>query len=357
MHVITGRNVNAVWPQALNYLNSGDCVVRTSRNGAVVKAPGPVTTHYVEPKERVLFDAQRDANPFFHLAEALWMIGGRNDVAFVSQFVKRMAEFSDDGLTFHSAYGFRWRQHFDQPEEGPASAGYDQLEAIVEHLRKDPSSRRVVLGIWDPTADLNTLSKDLPCNVSVKFYIEDNRLNMVVFNRSNDIVWGAYGANVVQFSMLQEYLAMQLEVGMGQYWQVSCDWHAYTHVLRDRNLLNGAVPGQTDYYGEVRVMPFPMDSNIPRGLGNGRAIVLARWEEDLHVFLEDPTTHFEQYSTAYFRDCVAPMFYAWRHRNVSQLDPAIDWHRAAGLWLARRGVEVAQSWVDEWHAEDVRGDN
>jgi hypothetical protein len=63
----------------------------------------PVMLHYERPTERVLFNKARDANPFFHLYEALWMLAGRNDVAPLAYYVKDMARFSDDGKTFNGA--------------------------------------------------------------------------------------------------------------------------------------------------------------------------------------------------------------------------------------------------------------
>ena len=60
-----------------------------SRNGAVLKFPFPVLTAYKFPHERVLFDAQRDANPFLHLFESIWMLGGRRDVDFLAVLAKQ----------------------------------------------------------------------------------------------------------------------------------------------------------------------------------------------------------------------------------------------------------------------------
>ena len=90
MHVINARNVNSAYPQALHYIAiAGDRVA--SRNGPVLRAPEPVSTVYAKPWERVLFDPQRDANPFFHLFESLWMLDGRNDVATLTSWLATCA--------------------------------------------------------------------------------------------------------------------------------------------------------------------------------------------------------------------------------------------------------------------------
>ena len=97
-----------------------------SRSGSVIEFPSPVTTTYKRPEERVLFYKNRDANPFFHLFESIWMLAGRDDVKYLSNFNKRMEEYSDDGHTLHGAYGYRWREYFLT----------DQLDWIVLHLKR-----------------------------------------------------------------------------------------------------------------------------------------------------------------------------------------------------------------------------
>src|SRR5882724_11989202 len=97
MQIITGRNVNDIWDQAKHLLNKNH-VVRPSRVGEVWEYPTPVVTEYLNPTERVLFNPLRNANPYFHFFEGLWMLAGREDVAWISQFNDRMKEFSDDGI-------------------------------------------------------------------------------------------------------------------------------------------------------------------------------------------------------------------------------------------------------------------
>src|SRR5690606_6235064 len=140
---------------------------------------------------------ERDANPFLHFFESLWMLAGRNDVDYMTRLVRRFAAYSDDGKTFNGAYGYRWRKWF----------GRDQLQQIIGALRSNPQDRRCVLGMWDAGHDLGLQSADLPCNTHIYFRIQDDRLNMTVCNRSNDAIWGAVGANVVHMSFLQEYMA------------------------------------------------------------------------------------------------------------------------------------------------------
>lgn len=225
MIVVNVRNVEEALWQLLRLLKR-DGIRMSSRVGTVLVSPTPVTTVYKKPYERVLFSPERDANPFFHLIEALWMLAGRADLATVEYFNRRMREYSDDGITLDGAYGRRWRTWWDK----------DQLNEVVELLRSHPHSRRAVIQMWDPNTDLHPHEekKDVCCNICVTVQLArttNRQLDVTIFCRSNDAIWGAAGANAVHFSILQEYLAKQLDVPMGQMYQISDNLHAYESVL------------------------------------------------------------------------------------------------------------------------------
>lgn len=261
MHVIQVRNVREALAKGVQYLML-EGILEETRAGPALVSPVPVTTVYEKPLERVLFSRIRDANPFFHLVESLWMLAGRNDAALLNNYVRDFGErFAEPGVeplrVIHGAYGHRWRRAF----------GFDQLEVAVEKLRQDPASRQVVIQMWDTSPahwvstgedvpagaapsgyslgceDLGGVWRDRPCNTQVYLRVRpkhlirggeptyDNVLDMTVTCRSNDIVWGAYGANAVHFSVLQEYLAAQVGVEVGRYYQVSNNYHVYTSEL------------------------------------------------------------------------------------------------------------------------------
>lgn len=323
MHVIRARNVNDAYASGYNLLqNLGQ--TRTTRNGTALVAPEPVTTHYNRPTERVIFHVTRDANPVFHFMEALWILAGRRDVAFLEQFNSNIARYSDDRRGFHAAYGHRLR-HW-------ASVGthrIDQLDALVQHLTAHPDSRRAVASIWDPTFDLGARSLDIPCNDMLKFELRDDRLNLVVFNRSNDIVWGCYGANVVQFSTIQEYLAGRLGVGVGWYEQVSCDFHAYPDVFQK----HAPDPFWHDPYLQNLVQPFPL---VARG---------DQFDRDLAHWMNRDLRH--QYGNPVFPLVAEPMYKAWKAYKNGELAQAQelakgiaaeDWKLATVEWLERRAA-------------------
>ena len=332
MKVIKTRNVQQALPEAL-YQLSFEGVRRDSRNGPVFMFPEPVTTVYLRPAERVLFWAERDANPFFHLMESLWMLGGRNDVEYVARFVERMRSYSDDGVTFHGAYGFRWRQHFFE----------DQLPKIIAALKANRDDRRQVLSMWDADADLGRQGKDLPCNLQAIFQIAcDGRLDMTVTNRSNDLIWGAYGANAVHFSYLHEYVARSVGVEQGIYRQVSANFHAYEEVLdKVAPLVDLAANPMTgketpDPYAAGIAEPFPLMSIEPE-----------EWNQELMMFLSEPDA--VGFRDPFFRRVAIPMRKAHKAfkqtSSPSRFDAALaeldnvaatDWKLAGVEWIERR---------------------
>lgn len=340
MKVIRARNVHQALPEALYQLESVG-VVRSSRNGDVYMFPEPVTTVYEKPAERVVFWAERDANPFFHLMEALWMLGGRNDVGYVAQYVSRMREFSDDGKTFHGAYGFRWREHF----------GVDQLTSIIAALKANPDDRRQVLSMWDASVDLGRVGKDFPCNLQAIFQVaHDGRLDMTVTNRSNDMIWGAYGANAVHFSYLHEYVARAIEREQGVYRQVSANFHTYQAV-----------------YGQIKgLSKFAANPNVPKdahwhdldpyigGVADPYPLMqlpVEEWDKELEMFLSEPLSI--GFRDPFFRRVAVPMYKAhaaykktddenrfFRARNELSQVAALDWYQAAMEWIGRREEAV-----------------
>ena len=225
MKVINARNVNDALLLGIDlFKDKNNYRVQESRNGTTYEALEPVTTVYNRPCERVCLINQRDANPFFHFIESLWMLAGRKDLKPLTYFVKSMEDFSDDGKTLWGAYGYRWKTYFLK----------NQLSIIVKMLKENPDDRRAVLQMWDATQDLNKQGKDVPCNTNIYFKVRDGKLNMTVCNRSNDMLWGAYGANVVHMSVLQEYIASLLGVGVGVYRQVSDSFHVYLNPVWDK---------------------------------------------------------------------------------------------------------------------------
>lgn len=344
MEVIHAVNVNDALAKCLvSLVQVGER--RESRNGPVLGFPGPVATSYARPNQRVLFSPMRNANPTFHLLESLWMLAGRNDLKFPATFVKNMKSFSDNGRTLHGAYGYRWRQHF----------GYDQLDWIADELQANPESRRMVLQMWDAgsNAEEKELKNDLyvanhggldvPCNTSIYFDCRGGKLNMLVSCRSNDIIWGCYGANAVHMSVLQEYMAAKIGIPMGVYTQMSNDLHLY-----ESKMPKG---GLTAFHRDICDYNLYSDKNTQNViLGTMPLIAPGESVKDFDEDLEEMFSAFDtggvhamvsvNYETRFFQQVVSPMTQAWLFRKTPVVAKehagrirAQDWWWAMNQWL------------------------
>jgi thymidylate synthase len=331
MKVITVRNVHEALPEGLRYL-SQEGEVSESRNGPVIVSPRPVTTAYMSPRERVMFWPQRDANPFFHFFESLWMLAGRNDVEWIANILPSFANYSDDGKSFHGAYGHRWRNHF----------GVDQMVSIMQRLREAPQERRCVMTMWDPAVDFGMDGKDFPCNTHIYFTRDPTigNLDMTVCNRSNDVIWGTYGANAVHMSVLQEVMAAGIGCGVGRYYQMSNNYHAYGDIYE--KMLPLADEAHNPYraahnpYMDPMIRPYKI---VTQPIGD--------WLTELDMFMDDPDSI--GFIDPFFRRVAVPMwkaFEAYRDKSdsrrfikakdhMSQVC-ATDWSIACTQWLDRR---------------------
>jgi hypothetical protein len=248
MKEINVRGVNAAFEEGFWHLKTCG-ILEESRNGQVWVAPDPVVTTYRRPMERVLFSPQRDANCTFHLMEALWMLAGEQKVDWLLQFNREFFNYAESDGVMHGAYGYRWRKHF----------GGDQLINVIDKLAADPNTRQAVVSMWSPEDDLVGDWKDRPCNTHIYFDLRDGVLNMTVCCRSNDMLWGAYGSNMVHFSMLQELIARALNTLPGVYRQFSNNFHVYPAAPNvSEFLLYPPASDSFDYYALPGVEILPM---------------------------------------------------------------------------------------------------
>lgn len=329
MKIIRANNVNGAFVEAVHLmLNSDDWRTITPREGLETREfLEPVTTIYDNPWRRVLFCEVRDANPFFHLMEALWMLAGRDDADWIGQFSKNISKYAESSGHFHGAYGRRWLEPINQ------------LYRLGKHLKRNPDSRRAVLTMWNPLSDLDADKKDLPCNTHIYFKVRDGKLHMTVCCRSNDIIWGCYGANAVHFSVLQEYMARTIGCEMGPYIHVSDSWHYYTDNPTWKKLKIGAAYGEEDYYAGHGYVPSRIAATA---VVNGS---VEAWEEDLDVFFSDYWDDRVAYNDIFFSRTAVTMRDAWRCYKRGDMNTALhlaqniaspDWCVACTRWLQRR---------------------
>lgn len=339
-YVSVVRNVNQALA-VLRELTLQDYLWRkvSPRGMETMEYRGTFITEYEKPLERVLFSAARDANPFFHFMEALWILGGRQDVIFLDRYNSQMKQYSDDGIIFHAAYGHRLRRHFDR----------DQILQVIKLLRNDPDTRRAVLCIWDPDEDLNVESKDIPCNDMVFFKLREGILDMTVANRSNDAIHGAYGTNAVQFAFLHEFVAASVRAEVGVYRQVSDSFHIYSSqpawlAVRDD------MSDKLDLYSAGVAKPYPIF-----GYGNmssSKSDMSIEWLRQNSFFLDYQDLPSYMVPLPFFEEVAKPIREAWTIYKdndvpkIERIDKAFqhlsycvadDWRYACRAWLSRRG--------------------
>ena len=142
------------------------------------------------------------------IAETMWILAGRNDVDWLSNYLPRAKDFSDDGKTWHGGYGPRIRAW--DSDEDKLFEGVDQLAHVVELLKADPDTRRAVVQIYNPTFDAfsaDVARKDIPCNNWIHFLPRDGVLHAHVAIRSNDLMWGWSGINHFEWAAIQHIVA------------------------------------------------------------------------------------------------------------------------------------------------------
>lgn len=368
MYVINARNVNEAYLIGMNHLVTHG-VRSPSRAGEVFVGATPVTTVYHVPRERLLFEPRRNANPIFHLMESIWMIAGCRDARWLDQFVHDFSSrFAEDDGDAHGAYGYRWRKHFRGPAErvdeidvddpdGPVGVWtfppLDQITKCGELLLNDPTTRQAVMAMWDPAIDLGAKKRDIPCNDLVMFRSRYDHhegcwyLDTTVSCRSNDAVWGAYGANAVHMSIMAEVVAGLAGMKLGKYYQISNNFHVYADILAKvwppTDVMDPYRHGLTNGTPILETMP-----NEYTTLEGRKAIAerAAEFVRECELFIAEGDG--APFQNDFMRTIAAPIYAAhvsWKKDKqyaFSQLKHVAisDWKYAVSDWMARRMGKV-----------------
>jgi thymidylate synthase len=337
MYVIHAANVRDALPKALRYiLHTGE--KEKTRNGDAWVCQTPVTIRYEYPKQHVLVNHVRDANPFFHLMEAVWMLAGREDGEFLDFYIKDFSKQFGTYGKIMDAYGYRWRNGLTR----------DQLSEIIQQLRRTPNTRQAVLQMWGAGREDLFTETAKPCNLVVTFRIQNDALHMTVFNRSNDLIWGCCGANAVHFPILQEYVAGMLGINIGRYWQISTNLHLYIdHVemlqkrIRPHESLYVTLKSVWDYEKTQPLITYPktFDDELYETMG---------WLERLHAGEE---VYSGNISDPFLGRVVLPMaqaHYLYKKKNIAAAllvmkeVIAEDWQKAGTEWIKRKTHDKSQ---------------
>jgi len=164
------------------------------------------------------------------LHEVLWYLSGEDHIRNLRQHTKIWDAWADGEGNLDTAYGRYWRR-FPSAQLDPETGKYgvvevDQIGRIVEILKKDPMSRRMVVTAWEPG---NALSSKLPpCHYTFAFNVQENRLNCHLTQRSGDIALGI-PFNLACYSLLTQILAQEAGLELGEFSHMIIDAHVYVN--------------------------------------------------------------------------------------------------------------------------------
>ena len=305
-------NVNDALPELAGYVLKGDEV--GTRTGNRVMERLHETVALLEPWMRYSLLPQRRASLPAQIAETMWVLAGRNDVEWLSHYLPRAPEFSDDGEVWRGGYGPRLR-HFD---------GIDQVKHVVDLLKKDPLTRRAVISIYDPNIDSQP-GKDIPCNDFISFQSRLGALNMHVFVRSNDLMWGWSGINTFEWSVLQEVIASILGIGVGHLTFSISSLHVYDRHWKRMRELHEAYP-------DVSKTPWGVDFDAPRMGGDVRSV--QELDDDIALWMRSEK---KIRQAASFED-------AWEHVKATEVNPMFKgWLEVITCWWWDAGQALIKS--------------
>jgi thymidylate synthase len=164
------------------------------------------------------------------LHEVLWYLSGEDHIRNLRKHTKIWDAWADSEGNLDTAYGRYWRR-FPSARRDPNTGGYvveevDQIGSIIELLKTDPNSRRMVVTAWEPG---NALSSKLPpCHYTFAFNVQGHRLNCHLTQRSGDIAIGI-PFNLAAYALLTQILAQETDFEAGFFSHTIVDAHIYVN--------------------------------------------------------------------------------------------------------------------------------
>nr|WP_269436330.1 thymidylate synthase [Arthrobacter zhangbolii] len=164
--------------------------------------------------------------------ELLWFLRGDSNVRWLQERgVSIWDEWADDDGELGPVYGVQWRS-WPTPDGGHI----DQIEKLVEGIRKNPDSRRHIVTAWNP-AEVENMALP-PCHAMFQFYVADGRLSCQLYQRSADTFLGV-PFNIASYALLTLMVAQQTGLEPGEFIWSGGDVHIYdNHVDQVREQLS-----------------------------------------------------------------------------------------------------------------------
>ncbi|NQX36078.1 thymidylate synthase [Herbiconiux sp. VKM Ac-2851] len=163
--------------------------------------------------------------------ELLWFLRGESNVRWLQEHgVSIWDEWADGDGELGPVYGVQWRSW-----PTPDGAQIDQIQQVIDTIRTDPDSRRMIVSAWN-VAEIPGMAL-APCHALFQFYVADGKLSCQLYQRSADLFLGV-PFNIASYALLTQMIAAQTGLGLGDFVWTGGDCHIYdNHVEQVREQL------------------------------------------------------------------------------------------------------------------------
>jgi len=152
--------------------------------------------------------------------ELLWFLRGESNVRWLQEHgVSIWDEWADAAGELGPVYGVQWRSW-----PTPGGDTIDQISQVIEQIRVNPDSRRLIVSAWNP-ADIPDMAL-APCHALFQFYVADGRLSCQLYQRSADLFLGV-PFNIASYALLTHMVAQQTGLEVGDFVWTGGDCHIY----------------------------------------------------------------------------------------------------------------------------------
>jgi len=156
--------------------------------------------------------------------ELLWFLNGDTNIGYLNDNkVSIWDEWADENGDLGPVYGAQWRS-WPTPDGGTV----DQLSQVLETLKTNPDSRRIIVSAWN-VAELDQMAL-MPCHALFQFYVADGKLSCQLYQRSADIFLGV-PFNIASYALLTHMVAQQTGLAVGDFIWTGGDCHLYLNHL------------------------------------------------------------------------------------------------------------------------------
>ncbi|MBN8674105.1 MAG: thymidylate synthase [Chitinophagales bacterium] len=167
--------------------------------------------------------------------ELLWFLKGETNIAYLKENgVRIWDEWADDNGELGPVYGKQWRSW-----EGKDGKLVDQVSELIEQIKKNPDSRRLIVSAWN-VADLPEMAL-MPCHTMFQFYVAQGKLSCQLYQRSADVFLGV-PFNIASYALLTMMIAQVCDLQPGEFIHTFGDVHIYSNHMEQVNLQLGREP-------------------------------------------------------------------------------------------------------------------